>query len=246
MCGIAGFSISDKDHRVINTRKLAKRLALQIQARGRDATGIAWSERDDNGTGVWYMKDAIAAADFVRSMDQIPQHTRSAIIHTRYATKGSPENNANNHPILVGETVGIHNGQVRNDDELIEFVGTGRTAQVDSEAIFRVIDAYSHDMEATLGLLDTVEGTAAIAWFNTTDAATIHLCRICGSPLFIGTTPNGSMVFASLEYMVRTACRESGVTLREVRSVPEGLYLQYRHGVVTEVGRLGSGKLALA
>lgn len=243
MCGIAGFSIADKDHRVINSRTLAKRLALQIQARGRDATGVAWSQRDEDGTGVWYMKDAISASEMLTSLDQIPQHSRSVIIHTRYATKGSPENNDNNHPIIVGNTVGIHNGQVRNDDELIEFAETGRTAQVDSEAIFRLVDAYSNDMEATLSVLDMVDGTAAIAWFNTDDPSTIHLCRICGSPLFVGTTPNGSMVFASLDHMLRTAAREAKVTLREVRPVPEGMYLQYRNGVVMEVGRVGQNTL---
>lgn len=242
MCGIAGFSICDKDHRVIDSRKLATALALQIQARGEDATGIAWSETDEHGIGVWYMKDAVPAEEFVRSLDQIPKHTRTAIIHTRYATKGSPENNDNNHPILVGETIGIHNGQVRNDDQLIQMVGTGRTAQVDSEAIFRLIDA-APSTDDLLKDLSLINGTAAIAWLNTQEPTTLHLCRICGSPLFVGTTPNGSMVFASLEHMLRAAAVRSGVRLSEIRSVPEGVYLKYVNGIVMDVARIGGKHL---
>ena len=224
MCGIAGFSISDKDHRHINCRLLAKNLALQIERRGRDATGIAWSETTDDGLGVWYMKDALPATEFVQYLDEMPKHTRTAIIHTRYATKGSPQNNDNNHPILVGDTVGIHNGSISNDDEIIEMVGTGRTGQVDTEAIFRLID--SSDPAAPYEHLDLLKGTAALAWFDRNDPASLHLCRVCGSPLFLGTTAGGSKVFASLDYMITSAARQSNIRIDKIKSLNEGLYLK--------------------
>ena len=232
MCGIAGFSISDKDHRHINCRKLAKALALQIQRRGTDATGVAWSQQDEDGSlGIWYMKDAIAASQFVESMDQMATFTRSAIIHTRYATKGSPENNNNNHPIVVGETIGIHNGGIRNDDEIIAKVGTGRTAQVDTEAIFRLIDATDKPTE----VLHELKGSAAIAWFNVNEPTVLNVGRIRTSPLFIGSTIGGSMVFASTEEMLRTAAMQADVKLATVKEIPEGLFLQYEHGKVSDV-----------
>lgn len=235
MCGIAGFSISDQDHRHINCRKLAKALALQIQRRGTDATGVAWTQKgDDDVLGVWYMKDAIAASQFVDSMDQMASFTRSAIIHTRYATKGSPENNDNNHPILVGDTIGIHNGGIRNDDQIIAEVGTGRTGQVDTEAIFRLIDATDKPTEQ----LHRLEGSAAIAWFNTNQPAIVNVGRIRQSPLFIGATLGGSMVFASTEQMLRTAAMQAGVKLATVKEIPEGLFLKYHHGKVVEVETL--------
>lgn len=231
MCGIAGFSISDKDHRKVNCQDLAKALALQIQRRGRDATGIAWSQHDSDGCGVYYMKDAVAADEFVESLDQIAKHTRTAIIHTRYATKGSPRNNDNNHPILVGETVGIHNGSIRNDDEIIKQVGTGRTGQVDTEAIFRLIDASPDPVKE----LHRLEGTAALAWLKTDEPTTLNLCRVAYSPLFVGTTIGGSIVFASTEQMLRTAAMQAGVRLDKVKEIPEGMYLKIRNGEVIDV-----------
>lgn len=232
MCGIAGFSISDKDHRHINCRKLAKALARQIERRGTDATGVAWTQTDPDGSlGVWYMKDAISASMFMDSMDQIAMHTRSAIIHTRYATKGSPENNDNNHPIIVGDTIGIHNGGIRNDDQIIAEVGTGRTGQVDTEAIFRLIDASDDPTQE----LHRLQGSAAIAWFNIEEPTVLNVGRLRQSPLWIGATPNGSMVFASTEQMLRTASAQAGVKLSVVKEIPEGLFMQYRNGAVIDV-----------
>lgn len=241
MCGIAGFSISDKDHRKINCQDLAKALALQIQQRGRDATGIAWSQHDDKGCGVYYMKDAVSASEFVDSIEQIAKHTRTAIIHTRYATKGSPENNDNNHPILVGDTVGIHNGSIRNDDEIIAQVGTGRTGQVDTEAIFRLIDASDDPLKE----LHRLDGSAALAWLNVNEPTSLNLCRVSYSPLWVGTTVNGSVIFASTEKHLRLATMQVGVRLDKVQEIPEGLYLKVKNGEVIDVGFVEEKDLAL-
>ena len=62
-----------------------------------------------------------------------------ALIHVRDFTKGHPEIAANNHPIRHGTVVGIHNGIIENDDELLARYGIERAEPqmtVDSEAIF--------------------------------------------------------------------------------------------------------------
>lgn len=238
MCGIAGFSISDRDHRRLNCRELAKCLAKAIQERGKDATGVAWSQKDPEGVATYYMKDAVPADEFLPSMDQLPVFTRTAIIHTRYATKGNPANYANNHPIVVGTTVGIHNGTVRNDDEIIAMVGTGRTGQVDTEAIFRLIDA-APDRETAVQDLDLLEGSAAIAWYNTDAPTTLNLARVQTSPLWVGSTAGGSIIFASTQYLLRSAAIAAGIELVNVKEIPEGMYLQITDGKVTDVNLIG-------
>ena len=45
--------------------------------------------------------------------------TGQALIHVRDFTKGHPEIEANNHPIRHGAVVGVHNGVVENDDDLL-------------------------------------------------------------------------------------------------------------------------------
>ena len=231
MCGIAGFSISDKDHRVIRTRVLSEALLKQIQQRGRDATGAVWSEYTDNGTELYYAKEALPADDFIkRNISFIPKHTRTALLHTRYATKGSPENPDNNHPIVVPGIIGVHNGHISNDDEVFAELDVERIAEVDSEAIFQLLANSMDPVEA----LPTLEGRAAIAWYELNDASTMHLARLSGSPLWVGHTPNGSLVFASTRGLLTTAAANAKVHLQTIWEVPEFMYLKVVKGQIVE------------
>lgn len=230
MCGIAGFSISNNDHRKVNSRRLSRALLLQIVSRGRDATGAAWSETTDDGLGIWYTKAPVPAGRFVPTLEEMPQHTRTAILHTRWATKGHPDNNANNHPIVVPSVIGVHNGHIANDDYLFQQLGWERTGEVDSEAIFRLIAHY----EDPVPHFNKLRGRAAIAWYNTDDPATLHLARISGSPLWIGQTRGGSTIFASEQQHLRKATLESNLVLTDLWEAEEWTYIKIRNGVIHE------------
>jgi glucosamine 6-phosphate synthetase-like amidotransferase/phosphosugar isomerase protein len=230
MCGIAGFSISDKDHRVIRTRLLSDKLLRQIQSRGRDATGAVWSENTEEGLELFYAKEPVNADRFVeRNINLIPKYTRTALLHARYATKGSKDNPANNHPIVVPGVIGVHNGHISNDDEIFEALGVERIGQVDSEAIFQLL-ANIED----LNRLGELWGRAAIGWYEANDPKTMHLARLDGSPLWIGHTKNGSLVFASTKQILEDACRQAHVGLVQVWEVPEGMYLKVVKGEIVE------------
>ena len=63
-------------------------------------------------------------------------------------TKGHPRIEANNHPIRHGAVVGVHNGIIFNDDELMAAHGFERAEPkmtVDSEAIFALAEAAGGD-----------------------------------------------------------------------------------------------------
>lgn len=231
MCGIAGFSICDKDHRVIRTRLLSDALLRQIQQRGRHATGAVWSENTEDGTQLFYAKEDLPADDFIeRNIGFIPKYTRTALLHTRWATKGSPTNNDNNHPILVPRIIGIHNGTIDNDDEIFAELGVERIAEVDSEAIFQLIANSDDPVQA----LPKLEGRAAIAWYEVNDPTVMHLARLEGSPLWIGHTPKGSLVFASTRELLVTAARNARVHLQTIWQVPEWMYLKVVKGEIVE------------
>lgn len=233
MCGIAGFSISKGDHRRVNCRQLARELLLAIQERGEDATGAAWSETVDgeHGKAVMFAKLDIPADQFVGSLKELmPTYSRTAILHTRWATQGDPENNDNNHPIIVGDTVGVHNGVISNDDELFAANGWDRIAEVDSEAIFQLIE-HSDDAIAELHKLN---GRAAIAWLDTDSPDTLHLARLDGSPLFIGSTQGGSLVFASTRTLLERAAKKAGLRLGWVGEVNEFTYMRIEGGTIVK------------
>ena len=56
----------------------------------------------------------------------VPPDTRHVLLHVRDYTKGHPRIAANNHPIRHGSVVGVHNGRILNDDELMAYHGFER------------------------------------------------------------------------------------------------------------------------
>jgi glucosamine 6-phosphate synthetase-like amidotransferase/phosphosugar isomerase protein len=232
MCGIAGFSIADKDHRKIDARRLSAALLLEIQARGKDATGATWWECGDDKCELFYAKDAVPATHFVKnSLFQMPRYVRTALLHTRWATLGDPENNDNNHPIVIPNgMVGVHNGHIQNHREIFARLGVDRIAQVDSEAIFQLITHSPKPLEE----LWRLRGNAAIGWYDVHRPKVMHLARLKGSPLWTATTPNGTLIFASTQPLLDAACRKAGVHVTTFREVPEYTYMKVRNGKVLE------------
>lgn len=225
MCGICGFSGSQREQ--IDARALARHMLLGIEERGRHATGVAW----DNDGQTWLDSQAIPASAYVRHLP-LDAGTKTFIGHTRWATQGSPQNNDNNHPIDVRGIVGIHNGCIMNDDELFEIIGPEkRIAQVDSEAIFAYLVHSGLDTTEALGHLS---GSAAIAWYDVRDPDLLHLARVSSSPLILGETDGGSLLFASTESCLNKSAKAMGLELVSVTSTPEGTYLQVRGGEVVE------------
>ena len=96
-------------------------------------------------------------------------------------TKGHPRIEANNHPIRHGAVVGVHNGIIFNDDELMEQHGFERAEPemtVDSEAIFALAEAH----EGAPGALEQLRGSMATAWLDERRPRTLFLARGVGRP----------------------------------------------------------------
>ena len=81
-------------------------------------------------------------------------------MHVRDYTKGHPSIAANNHPVRHGPVVGIHNGIILNDDELLAPHSCARAEPrmtVDSEAIF-ALAAHSRNDPRALEALTRLDG----------------------------------------------------------------------------------------
>lgn len=151
MCGLAGVVIGNKTNRSKDEMKAIGRMFTSVltlsERRGPHATGVALV----NGSGDYQVSKApTTAGRFVVSrsyktvLGKLDENTTLLMGHTRWPTKGSHLNNANNHPLVGGTRAGAcilsHNGHIANADILFRALGVPRRAQVDSEILLRIAE----------------------------------------------------------------------------------------------------------
>lgn len=250
MCGIAGFCLSPEEH--LDPKVLAMALLEQIEVRGTDATGSAWvvpaKASPKKRAVIAVSKAPVPASDFEKYLAEMPKSAKRVLLHTRYATQGSPFKNTNNHPIIAGRTVGVHNGHLSNDRAVFNYlrtqrIGGQRVGEVDSEAAFALLDATQrHPIE----VLESLKGRAALAWFDARDKRDLHIARVSASPLAVGQTMKDSFIFASTLPLLVKACEKADVKLRWAEEIAEMTYLRVRAGVIEEIENIGKSVKEIA
>jgi glucosamine 6-phosphate synthetase-like amidotransferase/phosphosugar isomerase protein len=225
MCGIAGYSLSASSQ--VDRTLAAQALLAGIAERGADAVGYAYRR----GTRKAAIHKQRSGASALLEQVVLPTSATEALIHVRDYTKGHPRIEANNHPIRHGAVVGVHNGIILNDDELMEQHGFERAEPemtVDSEAIFALAEAH----EGAPGALEQLRGSMATAWFDERRPGTLFLARGVGRPLWIGEGREETL-FASTKAALEVAERFLGLKLRK-RELAEGTFAVVADGEVLE------------
>lgn len=164
MCGIVGLlaysEFEDKKMEKVRQESmifLGSELLQLTQIRGKEATGIATLFADGDYMG---LKMGVTAQEFVSRFNE-KEHDYADYIkvwrkkskpakimlgHCRQPSSGnvaSPKDNKNNHPLKIGDIVGIHNGTINNHNKIFENLKCKRDGSVDSEAIFRLLHHYT-------------------------------------------------------------------------------------------------------
>src|ERR671937_2135698 len=156
MCGIAGYSLTEKSE--LDRTLAAQALLAGIAERGADAVGYAYR----NGGHICVHKQRSGASALLDRIE-VPQSATQVLLHVRDYTKGHPRIEANNHPIRHGSVVGIHNGIVFNDEQILADYGFERAdpeMTVDSEAIFALVE----HSRGRANVLEELCGSMATAW----------------------------------------------------------------------------------
>jgi glucosamine 6-phosphate synthetase-like amidotransferase/phosphosugar isomerase protein len=193
MCGINGMvflnGVTRSEEMLKAIRFVFDEVLVETQDRGHHATGLAHFRKD----GQYYeTHKAAQAADVFTTYDEVydsivnhfDDRTSVVISHTRYYTKGKPDNNNNNHPFDIGNIVGVHNGTVANDDDLFKKNESNfkRNAEVDSEIIYQLINHYNNDEITFEGLQEALEkslirGGFALAFANKNQPHLLHIIK---------------------------------------------------------------------
>src|SRR5688500_7487890 len=154
MCGIAGYSLNPESS--VNRTLAAQALLAGIAERGADAVGYA---HRGSSSSVTVHKRRSGASQLLDEVD-VPAGSTQVLVHVRDYTKGHPTIESNNHPIRHGAVVGIHNGIIANDEEIMAAHGFQRQEPemtVDSEAIFALVE----QGEGQATVLEQVRGSMA-------------------------------------------------------------------------------------
>jgi glucosamine 6-phosphate synthetase-like amidotransferase/phosphosugar isomerase protein len=221
MCGIAGYSLSASSS--VERTLAAQALLAGIAERGADAVGYAYRAP---GGGIEVYKQRSGASALLEQV-VLPQEVTETLVHVRDYTKGHPRFEANNHPIRHGAVVGVHNGIIFNDDELMSahgFARAQRAMTVDSEAIFALAEAH----EGRANALEELRGSMATAWLDERRPGTVFLARGVGRPLWIGVGHEEAF-FASTKAALEVLERYLPVKLRK-HEVAEGTVIELADG----------------
>ena len=229
MCGIAGYSLSSRSG--VDQTLAAQVLLAGIADRGADAVCYAFRGPSDLYPVV--TKQRTAASRLLERIG-VPAHATELLVHVRDYTKGHPSVPANNHPVRHGPVVGIHNGIIVNDDELLAPHPCARAEPrmtVDSEAIFALAAHSRNDPRA----LEALAGSMATAWLDQREPGTVFAARGVGRPLWLGRGRE-EVFFASTRTALEIASEYAGVRLR-LSEVRDGTFLALRAGRVARTAR---------
>jgi glucosamine 6-phosphate synthetase-like amidotransferase/phosphosugar isomerase protein len=221
LCGIAGYSLSDSSR--VDPTLATQILMAAISERGSDAAGYCYRGPD---VALAIHKQRSGASRLLDSI-RVPAKSKQALVHVRDYTKGHPSLDANNHPIRHGAVVGIHNGIIRNDEEIFARHGFERAAPrmtVDSEAIFALMEEARSSAKA----LDELYGSMASAWMDEREPEVVYVARGMGRPLWVGEGRH-ELFFASTKAALELVESYANVSLKS-RELGEGTLLSVRDG----------------
>jgi glucosamine 6-phosphate synthetase-like amidotransferase/phosphosugar isomerase protein len=229
MCGIAGYSLSSDS--TVDRTLAAQALLAGIADRGADAVGYAYRGPGEAFSTV--VKQRTPASQLLKRI-QVPQHAGQALVHVRDYTKGHPSIPANNHPVRHGPVVGIHNGIIVNDDEILCHFDCARAEPrmtVDTEAIMALAAHSRADARA----FEDLRGSMATAWLDERAPDVLYFARGAHRPLWVGRGLL-EVVFASTKHALEVVERYAGVKLRK-QEVREGTFVAVREGEIVRQER---------
>jgi glucosamine 6-phosphate synthetase-like amidotransferase/phosphosugar isomerase protein len=224
MCGINGILLSPgrTPAQLLRIRELFTANLMANEQRGREATGIALLNKDSS---MRVNKAPLAASRFIHSsgylrvLNSLSENTTVLLGHTREPTKGSPQKNANNHPIIRGNIIGVHNGTITNDDLIFARQAIGdRIGSVDSEAVIALLDSISADMGHTsygnklYRVSREVIGSYVILYVNPTLPYSVFLLKYKNPVSVHWDDELGALFFSSRYLFLRKTFGRSAIT----------------------------------
>lgn len=201
MCGIFGFHL-EKNSKT-PWRRMLTDLAALSHSRGKEASGI--SIRHQGQVSVFRHRESILALmqdkkikDLLDSVD-LSKDSLLVIGHARLCTNGDRSNVFNNQPVLLDDTVVVHNGIICNYEEIWRIhLKEEPKSELDSAVIPAYLKSKMSSMsvhEAFESFYNVIEGDASLACLF--DKQSILVLSTNTGSLYYAENDNKEIVFAS-------------------------------------------------
>lgn len=246
MCGIFGMLfLNNKNIKADVVKDILKKVMVNSQARGPHATGLSFAKtrrfitykHNVNATKFLSLPNTQKVIDSGIGTDS-KSFPFSVIGHTRYQTQGCHTNPVNNHPIICGNLVGVHNGSIINDDNIFDWIRrehgkSVRLGQVDSEAIFSGINflagenkvsntnSYTPVTNAVTELMNDIRGSLACALQDAENPQTMWLFRRSNPIDLLHFEREGMLIFASDGKYIKQATMQYNIEEPTQIVIPE-------------------------
>ncbi len=217
MCCLFGMIDYGQNFTGTQKSKILAILARECEARGTDATGIAYNHA---GKLRIYKRPLPAR----RMRFHIPNGVSVIMGHTRMTTQGNAKNNQNNHPFAGNTPVGgfalAHNGVLYNDHWLRSSLKLPKTEiETDSYVAVQLIEKKKTlDFDSLRYMAEEVEGSFCFTVLDSAD--NLHFVK-GDNPLCLYHYPKlGLYLYASTEAILTKALRGMGNRFGQPVKVP--------------------------
>lgn len=233
MCAIAGI-IFFKTGNILSRpsdetfQDIFKNLLTGLHFGGSSASGIFIADTPEDATkqGTIFMHKNPVRSDVLAKEQPVKKainhisakRTAYAIAHARAATNGAASNNYNNHPFLSGSIIGIHNGVISNDEDIIAAKKLSMSGCCDSEVIFRLMDSHSTAYLTQYVVTETckaLRGWYACAATSVKDYKKLVLFRNREPIELRYNSKTGTLLFCSQDFLMKDALEAAGEKIED-------------------------------
>lgn len=257
MCGIFG-SVSKMNYKAYKLKHVIDLLFKLSESRGKEATGFAIK----TANSVDVLKSPLMASQLVKTVtykklfrstfDKLKMYNinqaLAVIGHSRLATNGSEASDRNNHPVVKGNVICVHNGIITNDEQLWqEFPMLKRENEVDTEVFVSLLQLFLKETGSLVSsirkIFGLIEGSASVAvLFN--NNTIMLLATNTGSLYTCWNSRKDLMVFGSERYILeQLAKRTERIDSFEKASIQ---HLLPQTGLLIDIQTLNTSSFALS
>lgn len=248
MCGLFGVARIAANRDSIESAQrsaiILKALGINSEERGTHSSGVAFID-----SNISYI-ERVADANLVKSKEisfnntyiykdsvkfsklELPSAASEKMLnaniilgHTRYATQGSATVLSNASPLIAGDLIGTHNGDVlKSSINLPAEVKKTANGQTDSELLYIALNSVKNSRKEMTAVLRKAIGRLALVFVDRENPNKLYIVRGALSPISYAWTQDGDFVYASNPDWFRRIQKETkgAIQFDNITLLPEG------------------------